>query len=98
VGSHASLGVLARVSDGGAGPSVLAVPSVPVEEDEVRFTRVVDHLIDSNEPLDRRPTAALVERIEIHDANHLSLWRRLRLEWPATYAAISRVAASLGLR
>jgi hypothetical protein len=70
---------------------------VPVEKDEMRFAFVVDHLVDPNQPLDGRPATALVERIEIHDADHLPLWRRLRLKRPATYAAISRALSRFGL-
>lgn len=68
--------------DGGAGASVLAVPSMPVEEDEVRFACTIDHLVDANQPLNRRPAAAFRERIEIDDSDHLSLGRPLRLKWP----------------
>lgn len=71
---------------------------MPVEEDEVRFACVVDHLVDSNQSLDRSPAAAFVEWIEIDDPDHLPLRRRFRLERPPTYAAISGVSASLGLR
>jgi hypothetical protein len=34
--------------NGGAGASVLAVPPVPVEEDKVRFTSVINLLVDAN--------------------------------------------------
>jgi hypothetical protein len=71
---------------------------VPVEEDEMGFAFVVDHLIDPYEPLHRCLAAAFVERIEIHHSDHLSLWRRFRLEWPPTHAAIFSVPASFGLR
>jgi hypothetical protein len=70
---------------------------VPVEENEVGFAFVVDHLIDPDEPLHRCPAAAFVEWIEIHHSDHLSLWRRFFLKWPPTYAAISGVSASFGL-
>jgi hypothetical protein len=86
------------MSDGGAGPSVLAVPSVPVEEDEVRFACMVDHLIDPNQPLDRGRAPALVEWIEVDDPHDPPFWRRLRLEWPPTYATISEFPANPGLR
>ena len=55
---------------------------MPVEEDEVRLACTIDHLVDANQPLNRRPAAAFFERIEIDDAEQLSLGRRFRLKWP----------------
>jgi hypothetical protein len=61
---------------------------MPVEEDEVRLACTIDHLVDANQPLNRRPAAALFERIEVDDADHLALRRRFRPEWPATYSSV----------
>jgi hypothetical protein len=61
---------------------------MPVEEDEVRLACTIDHLVDANQPLNRRPAAALFERIEIDDADHLALGRRFRPEWPAAHPSV----------
>src|SRR3712207_3256087 len=58
------------MSDGGAGGAVLAVPSMPVEENEVRLTRPVDHFVHPNQPLHRGATAALLERVEVEPPQH----------------------------
>jgi hypothetical protein len=71
---------------------------MPVEEDKVGFAFVVDHLVDPDQSLDRRPAAALVEWVEIHDSDHPPLRRRLRLERPTRRPAASAVPANLDLR
>jgi hypothetical protein len=70
---------------------------MPVEEHEVGFACVVDHLVDPDQPLDCSSAAALLDRVEIEDADDLPLWRCLLLERPATYPPIPRIPTGLGL-
>jgi hypothetical protein len=71
---------------------------VPVEEDEVRFACLVDHLINPDQPLDGRPAAAFLEWVEVEDSDYLPLRRRFPLKWPASHPPVSGVPVSLGLR
>lgn len=61
-----------HIFDRRAATTVLAVQSVPIEEDEVRPCDPVDEFIDAKKVLDRCPRAAFrvrVERSDTHDAN-----------------------------
>jgi hypothetical protein len=71
---------------------------MPVEEDEVRFACTIDHLVDANQPLNRRTAATFFERIEIDDADHLALGRRFRLKWPSAPARVLGVPTIGDLR
>jgi hypothetical protein len=81
--------------DGGAGNSVLAVPAVAIEEDEVGFALVVYHLIDSDESLDRRAASALGEGVEVDDPDDASNWRWLPLKGPTPDPPVAALPASL---
>ena len=66
--------VLSRHGDGRAGATVLAVPAMPVEKDEMVRRASVDFLYDAIEHLDRCASPALPLRIQLTDLDpHLRL-------------------------
>jgi hypothetical protein len=69
--------MLARVFDGWAGPAVLAIPSVPIEEDEMYEPCVVDRFIDPNQSLDGGSRSAFLEWVKLDDPCNLPFRRRL---------------------
>jgi hypothetical protein len=56
-----------------AGRSVLAVPAVSIEEDEVSVTCMVDLLVDSNESLNDRPAAAALDWVQVDNSDNAPL-------------------------
>src|SRR5690348_15395073 len=61
---RAPLGKLLCVHDGGAFASMLAVPSVPVEKDEMRSKSIGGFLVDPEKLLDRCTSPAFLLRVE----------------------------------
>src|SRR5215212_5538790 len=71
----------AHIFDRRAAPTVLAVQSVPIEEDEVCAGYTVDRLVDAKKVLDRRTSAAFRPRVERSNPHHTN--RFARHDWGA---------------
>jgi len=59
-----------HIFDRRAATTVLAVQSVPIEKDEVRAGRSIDHFVDAKKVLDRSTSAAFRAGVERSHANH----------------------------